>query len=234
MLNENHELVNKLVQSCHVLSMEGHNDITLGHVSARIPGSEYVLMKASGKGLWEVTADDVIVIDFDGKVIDGHKRCHIEYPIHTEILRLRNDLNCVIHTHPFFGTIFSATGLSIKPVSNEGTFFSNTPLFTETTELIQTPEQGKAVARKLGNQYALLLQNHGIVVAGRSIEEATVLAIRLEKAAKAQFFSNHLYYKYTAPDECKRKIDQTYDQKQMQNYWDYYLRKLKAERVILD
>ena len=91
------------------------------------------------------------------------------------------------------------------------------------------------MARKLGNQYALLLQNHGIVVAGRSIEEATVLAIRLEKAAKAQFFLESLgTSKYTSPDECKRNIDQTYDQRQMQNYWDYYLRKLNAERVIID
>jgi L-ribulose-5-phosphate 4-epimerase len=211
--------------------MEGHNDITLGHVSARIPGSDYVLMKASGKGLWEVTADDVIVIDFDGKVIEGHQKCHIEYPIHTEILRLRDDINCVIHTHPFFGTIFSATGLTIKPVSNEGTIFLDIPLFTETTELIQTPDQGIAIARKLGNHCALLLQNHGIVVAGRSIEEATVLAIRLEKAAKAQFFLELLgSYQYTAPDECKRKIEQTYDQRQMQNYWDYYLRKLKVKK----
>ena len=105
-LHENEELVQKLVQSCHVLSMEGHNDITLGHVKCTILGSEYVLMKASGKGLWEVTADDVIVIDLDGKVIEGHKKCHIEYPIHTEILRLRDDLNCVIHTHPFSALFF--------------------------------------------------------------------------------------------------------------------------------
>ncbi|MDY6825916.1 MAG: class II aldolase/adducin family protein [Bacillota bacterium] len=230
-MRKNIELVNKLVQSCHILSMEGHNDIILGHVSARIPESESALIKSSGKALWEVTPDDVIAIDFEGTIIDGNKKCHKEYPIHTEVYRLRDEINCVIHTHPFYSTIISAAGISIKPVSNEGTIFLDTPIFTDTTELIQTSEQGVAVAKKMGNNYALLLQNHGIVVAGRTIEEATIFAVRLEKAARAQYFIEALgSYNYTNEDECKRKIEQTYDHKQIQNFWDYYLRKLNTGR----
>jgi ribulose-5-phosphate 4-epimerase/fuculose-1-phosphate aldolase len=63
------------------------------------------------------------------------------------------------------------------------------PVFSETTNLIVDQPRGKAVARCLGGQQALILRNHGIVTAGRSIEEAVWLALKLERACRVQLLA---------------------------------------------
>jgi ribulose-5-phosphate 4-epimerase/fuculose-1-phosphate aldolase len=82
---------------------------------------------------------------------------------------------------------FSALGRPIQPVGHEGALFSDgLPVFSETSDLIVDQQRGKAVARSLGEHNAVMLRNHGIVTCGRTVEEATVLALYLEKACKVQ------------------------------------------------
>jgi L-fuculose-phosphate aldolase len=85
---------------------------------------------------------------------------------------------------------FSSLGRPLVPVGNDGVFFSGgLPVFDETTDLIITRERGESVARCLGNRPALLLRNHGIVAAARSIEEAVWIALKLEKACRVQMLA---------------------------------------------
>jgi len=208
--------------------MEGHGDITLGHVTAREHGSDYLYMKPKGLGLDEVTPRDIIVINLDGEKITGPRGRHSEYPIHTEIYRVRTEINCVIHTHPPFSTALAASDRKLRPVSHEGVLFTDLPVFTDTTELIVKPEQGKAIAEKLGGQKAMLMRNHGIVVAGESVEEATVYAILLEKAATMQFYAELLSaYHWTSEAEVFRKQEQIYHPQNIKNFWNYFVRKVK-------
>lgn len=221
-------LAKKLALACNILAAGGHSDLTLGHVTARYPGQTYLHMKPAGLGLDEVMAEDIIVIDFEGNKLAGEGRRHSEYPIHTEIYKMYPQVNCVIHTHPFFATVLGSTGQSIKPVSHEGVLFANLPIFKETTELIRTPAQGQAVARCLNGHRALLLQNHGVVVVGTSIEEATVYALLLEKAAKVQVVASLLGgFDYSSAEETGRKADQIYHAANIQAFWDYWVRQLQ-------
>jgi L-ribulose-5-phosphate 4-epimerase len=97
------ELRELVASACRILHNEGHEHFYLGHVSAREPGSNLVCVKPAGIGLGEVaSADDVVVMDLDGRKIEGARPLHHEMPIHTEIYRRRPDVNCVVHTHPFF------------------------------------------------------------------------------------------------------------------------------------
>ncbi|RJX24196.1 MAG: class II aldolase/adducin family protein [Dethiobacter sp.] len=224
----NYQLARKVALACNILSLEGHGDITLGHVTAREQGSEYLYMKPKGIGLDEVTARDIIMINLDGKKIAGHRGLHSEYPIHTEICRVRPEINCVIHTHPPFSTALAASDRKLRPVSHEGVLFTNLPVFTETTELIVKPEQGKAIAEKLGRQKAMLMRNHGVVVVGESVEEAAIYAVLLEKAAKMQFYTELLgAYHWTSEIEVYRKKEQIYHPQNIKNFWNYFVRKVK-------
>lgn len=224
----NYQLARKVALACNILSLEGHGDITLGHVTAREQGSEYLYMKPKGIGLDEVTARDIIMINLDGKKIAGHRGLHSEYPIHTEICRVRPEINCVIHTHPPFSTALAASDRKLRPVSHEGVLFTNLPVFTDTTELIVKPEQGKAIAAKLGRQKAMLMRNHGVVVAGESVEEAAIYAVLLEKAAKMQFYTELLgAYHWTSEIEVYRKKEQIYHPQNIKNFWNYFVRKVK-------
>ena len=68
-------------------------------------------------------------------------------------------------------------------------FAGGVPIFSETTDLIISPERGKAVARCLGEHSAVILRNHGIVTAGHCIEETVWLALKLERACKVQLLA---------------------------------------------
>lgn len=217
-----------LAVACHVLAAQGHGDLTLGHASARVPGEERVLMKGAGLGLEEVTAADVVEIDLDGTQVAGRGRRHSEYPIHTELYRARPYVAAVVHTHPPHAVALGATGATIEAVGHEGALFVGTPVFSETTALIRTREQGEAVAACMGAAKALLLRNHGIVVAGRSVEEATVFAVLLEKAARVQLLAGEAVNRVTAATELSRKVEQIYHKDNMLAFFDYLARRTGA------
>jgi len=106
------------------------------------------------------------------------------------VLRARPDLNAVIHTHAPHAVAFSSLGKELLPVNNEaGYFYKRLPVFFETTDLIVTAERGKAVAKCLADRNALLLRNHGIVAAGRTLEEAVWVALKLERACRVQLMA---------------------------------------------
>lgn len=221
------ELSEKIALSANILAWAGHSDMAFGHVSARLPGQEYLHMTPYGLGLEDVGPENISLIDFAGDNLYG-ARCPREYPIHTEIYRTRTEVNCVIHTHPPHAIIVSASGGKLRPISHEGTLFLDLPLFTETSGLILTPEQGKALATCLGQAQAALLQNHGIVAAGGSVEEATVYAVLLEKAARMELTARQFAVRsWSTEEESRCKMEQVYTEKNMRNIWEYLVRRVR-------
>ena len=221
----------RLAVACNILAMEGHTDISLGHASVREPGAQEYWIKASGIGLEEVTERDLVLMDLDGKKLAGDRTPHRELPIHAEIFRARPDVCAVVHTHPLYATALAATPTPLRPVSHEGALFLALPRFVQTTDLIITREQGQALAESLGPHNAVLLKNHGVVTVGVSIEEATLLAIFLEKAALMQSLAASFGpFEWTDPKEAAEKRERIYHPRAMQTFWEYYRRKLERER----
>jgi L-ribulose-5-phosphate 4-epimerase len=180
----------KLADAGRVLVSGDQDDYVAGHVTARLPGGEHFLMKPAGIGLEEMTAENIITVDLAGERIEGTMPRHSEVFIHSEILRIRTDIMAVVHTHPAHAVAFSSLGRPLLPVGNDGSIFSaGVPVFAETTDLIVDRPRGQAVARCLGEHQALILRNHGIVTAGRSVEEAVWLALKLERACRIQLLA---------------------------------------------
>jgi L-fuculose-phosphate aldolase len=216
-----------LSQSCRILAATGHDNMTLGHVTAREPGQPYLYMNAHDRGLGEIKAKHVLLLDLEGNVLEGNGRRHSEYPIHTEIYKVCPHINCVIHTHPFYSIIVGTTDTGIRPISHEASIFNGIPVFDETSLLIRTPELGQAVARSLQRHRAVLLRNHGVVVVGESIEEATVYAVLLERAAKMQVMAAGLGRVHeSSHHEVEGKQGQVYYPKNIQGFWEFLVRNL--------
>jgi L-fuculose-phosphate aldolase len=181
-------LKESLIHAGRILAAEGQGDLIFGHVTSRLPNdSEHFLMKPHDFGLEEITPENLITVNLEGEKVAGEGKRHIEVFIHSEILRARPDLGAVVHTHAPYAVAFSALGRPLQGVGHEGALFHNgIPVFSETADLIIDQARGKAVARALADSDVLIMRNHGIVTAGRTIEEATVLALYLERACKAQ------------------------------------------------
>ena len=177
----------KLIGAGQALVSEGQGDYVAGHVSVRLPGtSGRFLMKPAGIGLEEMTRANIITVDLDGERVGGTMPRHNEVFIHSEIFRARADIAAVVHTHPLYAVAFSSLGRPLQPVGNDGAICTNVPIFSETTDLIIDRPRGQAVAHCLSERGALILRNHGIVTAGRTVEEAVWLALKLERACRMQ------------------------------------------------
>lgn len=178
----------KLILAGQVLVDEGQDDFTRGHISVRLPEDPgHFFMKPHSVGLDEITLANILTIDLAGNVVAGTARRHSEVYIHSEVYKARPDVGCVLHTHPPYAIALSASGTPLKCFSQPSALFYDVlGTYDDTINLIRTPEMGAGVAQALGRGRAALLKNHGVVVAGPSIEEVVVSALMLENAARIQ------------------------------------------------
>lgn len=178
----------KLIDSGLVIGNAGLDDFTRGHISVRDPADpNQFFMKPHSRGLDEITMDNIVTCDLSGEKVAGSARRHSEVFIHSEIFRARPDVNAVLHAHPKHAIALSVAGYPLRFWSLPSTEFADgIGMFEQTRDLIRTPELGAAVAGALGKRRAVLLRNHGIVIAGRTLEECIVLAITLENACEIQ------------------------------------------------
>lgn len=224
---ESLEMRRQLAYACRILAANGQNDAVFGHVSYRKAGENAYWMKPGGFGLEEITPETLILLDLDGQVLVGTHPRHIEYPIHSEVFRARSEITCVVHTHPIYSIAFAATGQPLQALSQEGPWFTppDVARFTKTSNLIATHELGEAVADTLGQARACYLVNHGIVVAGTSIEEAIHAALCLERASHIQLLASaasaHLH---STPEEESLEKREMFSPRALKNLWDYYCR----------
>jgi len=184
-------LKQSMIVAGKILVAEGQDDFTRGHISMRLPDNPGLFfMKAHSLGMDEITLENILTINLEGEVVAGVSRRHSEVYIHSEILKVRPDVNCVLHTHPTYSVAFSTTGRELKAYSQPGAlYYRALGVYTDTINLIRDQSMGAGVARALGPHRAAMLKNHGIVVATASIEETIVSAIMLENAAQVQLIA---------------------------------------------
>ena len=223
------ELRAQVAWGCRILQRHGHGDVALGHISARHPGLDAMLMKGKGVGLDEVTAANVVLIDFEGRRLEGSHPIHAELPLHSEVYRARPDVGAVVHTHPPYATALSATGLPLRPVTPHGTLFADgLPVFDETAAVITNPREGARVAAALGSHNAVILKNHGILAVGPTVPWAVYTAAMLERAAELQALAHGFGTPEPISDEMAKAMQgRQHGERQAGEYWEYMKRALR-------
>ena len=215
---------------CRVLGAADQQDLIWGHLSARDPEGRGVWMKASGLAFTEVTPDDVVLVSWDGDVLEGKGRRHAEFPIHTEVMRARSDVGAVVHSHAAGAVAFAALDVPLRPISHEANLFvpPDVPRFTQTGDLILTAALGESVAACLGEANACLLVNHGIVAAGADVPTAVVSAYLLEAACRIQLLAMSAgpLARWSPPQESAAKRAHCYSPSMLAGAWDYLVRSL--------
>ena len=197
------EIIEKLIQSCRALHREVpsvHNPNPMGHFSVRIPGTDEIVIKPRDVGWNKVTEDDLITYTLDYRKVSGPDYEIVEIPIHIEMYRTRADVAAVVHTHQTYATLMGTLGLKLELLDPNTLAFTNgIPTYDEVDDptyftkavgtLIRNETQGRIAAKKIGSSSALILKAHGPIIVGRSVEEACMLTITLENAAKSQIIA---------------------------------------------
>ena len=224
-----------LIDGCHILEAEGHHDMTRGHLTIRLPDdSDLFYMKPHSFGFDEVSTENIVTCDIEGNKVDGTAPRHSEVYIHSEIFRVRPEVNAVIHTHPEYSVAVSATGRPVASYSQPGAlFFDNVGVYTDTPDLIRSKEMGAGVARAIGRKRVCFLKNHGVVVVGSSVADAVVGAIMLENACRVQILVESTgSVADVFPDEQVKQLQEKLSgHEQMQINFDYLRRKLRRRQA---
>jgi L-fuculose-phosphate aldolase len=224
------ERLAEAARACRILEMEGHGDMTLGHLSMRAGANHGFWMKRNRIGLGEVIGpDDFVLVDWDGNQVAGSGGRHSEWPIHSEILRARADVNVVVHSHPVFASVFSAANESLQPYTLDADYFLDVPRHEADVALITTKEEGTELARALGNGFAVLIANHGVTFCGTTVEHAVCAGIFLEKACKAHILGKGSGVKTSMPNRAVRekRKGQIMTPVHWDHCWAYFCRKLE-------
>jgi len=157
-----------------------------GHVSARIPDSDLVIITPR-ISLAMVTESELLIMNLAGEIVEGQKPPPFEAWLHIAIMKAKPQVNAVTRIHARVANMFSVTDRKLEPVHNHGSFFAGgVPVFS-TPDLISTRALGEQAAAAIADKPALLLRGNGQVTVGRTIPEAVMMAIYLEEAAEILF-----------------------------------------------
>jgi L-fuculose-phosphate aldolase len=217
--------------ACRVIALEGYVDLTLGHVSARQPGSRTIWIKRKGPALDEVRPEDVIALDLDDPDVLRSSEYHLESVMHTEVYRVRPDANSVIHGHPIYATAMGATDAQLLMLTHDAVLFADgLGEFDEGPDLVTDAVRGARVAEALGDRRAALLRNHGVVIAGEDVRWSVLAAVALERAIRFQAIAANLgAAQVISPDDAQALRPQKYRAAFMDEYWAAWVR--RVERV---
>jgi L-ribulose-5-phosphate 4-epimerase len=228
-VSEINDLKKKLAMSSRMLFNSGLVDYS-GHISARVPGSNHLLILPHPVSRATVVADDMVVTDFEGKLIEGKYKAPSEIYMHARAYKARSDIQSVAHLHNHMVAVLSMVDKPFFPASsNPGAFFGPGPLpVYMDPALIHTIEQGDAVARSLGNGDAVILRGHGSMVVGQAIEWVFAACVDLEEAA-SRFYKASLLgpVRVYNEDETRRVMAGRRKGSVVQKIWDHNLAKTK-------
>ena len=215
----------QLVDAIRMLERAGYIDHN-GHCSARRDAASfYVNSGASVRGA--LTVADIVAVDLGGNLIEGTAKQPLEYHIHSEVYRVRPDVNAVMHTHPRWSTFLTMAGAKYQPVYAQGVLLGDIPLMDSPLS-INTKPMGEKLAATLGSGPAVLLKAHGVVVVGADIVECFALAAYVEENAYRQYMAMQIGEPYvfsTAEQQaCREKL---WTPSLFKKTWDHYYSKIQ-------
>jgi ribulose-5-phosphate 4-epimerase/fuculose-1-phosphate aldolase len=168
-----------------ILAMRGLLGVH-GHISAYDAGGGRIYMcRGLGSDKAIARAEDLFVFDLSGQVVEGEGRVPLEWPIHTAIHAARPDALAVAHLHSPWATMFAVAQRPYLPVLIAARWFAAGLKVYPEPHLITTPERGERIRELLGDDAALLLRGHGVVVAANNLPELLYVAVTLEDNARA-------------------------------------------------
>lgn len=217
----NGELKRNLADAIRMMERARITDFS-GHVSARVPGTDYIMINSAKSIRSALTADDIVTIDLDGRLVEGADAPPMEFHVHSEIYRRRPDVQAVAHVHTQWSTFFSMAGVPLKPVTPQSSLLGDIPVFASPVSINNKPI-GEQVAETLGGRRVMLLKSHGAVIAAEGIVEVFALAVYLEENAYRQYMARQLGEPYVlSPEERRLMAKNLWKPNLLRKTWDYH------------
>jgi len=186
---------------------------TSGNVSARDPKTGLIVIKPSGVVYEALTPENMVIVDLEGKRIEGKLNPSVDTPTHLYIYKQRPDAGGIVHTHSNFATAFAAVGKPIPAILTAicDEFGGEIPVGKFAP--IGGEEIGREVVRAIGASPAILMQNHGVFTLGKDAGAAVKAAVMVEDIARTVFYAMQLGRPIAIPKEMVAQLHKRYTDK---------------------
>lgn len=166
-----------ILDACHGLAASGCGNTIGGHVSMRVPGKNLYWTNVLDLALDEMGPDDLLLVDFNGRVVEGTRPISPGIDFHQGIYQRRPEINAVVHTHGPWGTMQAAMCRPLRMYHNLATYFHD--------KIAVSPDDTiEAIGPVLADNIAIMMPWHGAITLGRTLPEAAALHVTYEYAAR--------------------------------------------------
>jgi L-ribulose-5-phosphate 4-epimerase len=178
------EQLREIVWQCNLeLPKNDLVKMTSGNVSGRDPQTGLVVIKPSGCSFEELTPAHMVVVDINGRVVEGNLKPSTDTATHLYVYEHRPDVFGIVHTHSPYASSFAALGQPIPPcLTSFGMLGGEIPIGGYAP--IGGEDIGQEIIDKIGRALAIIMQNHGVFTIGASAQQATKMAVEVEEIAK--------------------------------------------------
>ena len=210
------QLTSQVMFSCRMMGDRGVTRGAFGHVSARIPGTDRILIKSKGpaeEALEFTTEKDIITIDMKGNVLKATKGKDAphETAMHLAVYRARPEVMSVIHTHPDWVVALTASERPLLPIyaaynpPGLKLLLEGIPLYGRSVTIIND-ELGEDFMQTMRDKNACLLLGHGMTTAGANVQDATLITLNVFELARL----NYMAYAIGTPKPIPQKDIEEY------------------------
>jgi ribulose-5-phosphate 4-epimerase/fuculose-1-phosphate aldolase len=179
-----------LAAAYRLVAHYGMDDSIYTHISARVPGTEdQFLINPFGFLFRDITASSLVKIDLAGRILDDspYDVNPAGFTIHSAVHSARHDATCVLHTHTVAGVAVSSLACGLQPCNQWALQFHDRVVYHDYEGIALDHGERDRLVTDLGpTARALILRNHGLVTLGRTVSEAFILMLNLERACRVQ------------------------------------------------
>ncbi|WP_440969668.1 class II aldolase/adducin family protein [Peribacillus frigoritolerans] len=182
----------RLAGAFRLFSKCGFDEGLAGHITVRDPEyTDHFWVNPYGVHFSQIKMSDLILVNEQGEVVKGDGLLNgAAFAIHSRIHLARPDVVAAAHAHSLYGKAWSTLGRLLDPITQDScNFYNDHALYNDYRGIVLETEEGDRIATALGNKKAVILQNHGLLTVGRTIDEAAWLFITMERSCQAQLLA---------------------------------------------
>lgn len=182
----------RLAAAFRLFSRFGFDEGVAGHITARDPERlDHFWVNPFGMHFSQIRASDLILVSHTGEVVEGDYPVNAAaFAIHSQVHQARPDCIAAAHAHSLYGKTWSSLGRLLDPLTQDScAFYEDHGLFNDFTGVVFDTEEGQRIAQALGNYKAVILQNHGLLTVGETVDEAAWWFITMERTCQSQLLA---------------------------------------------
>ncbi len=182
----------RLASAFRLFAKFGFSEGVAGHITARDPErTDHFWVNPFGMHFAHIRVSDLVLVNEQGEVVEGDRPINeAAFAIHSRVHMSRPDVIAAAHAHSFYGKTWSSLGRLLDPLTQDAcAFYEDHGLFSDYTGVVYDTSEGDRIAQALGSHKAAILQNHGLITVGSTVDEAAWYFISMDRCCQSQLMA---------------------------------------------